>query len=87
MKIGDRSGTGDVLGYLLALLLAMLLALAAAVPVFAAEEPAAEDGGTVQPQVVGGTPVANGEYKFIAALRDITWGTLFPSSGSAAEPL
>ena len=52
----------------------MLLALGVAVPVFAAEAPTGDDGGTVQPQVVGGEPVTNGEYKFIAALRDITWG-------------
>lgn len=60
--------------YLLALVLAMLLALGAAVPVFAAEEPAEEDGGTVQPQVVGGTSVPDGKYKFMTALRDITRG-------------
>ena len=69
MKIGDRSGTGDLRGYLLALLLAMLLALAAAVPVFAAEEPAAEDGGTVQPQVVGGEPVPDGAYPFMVSIQ------------------
>jgi secreted trypsin-like serine protease len=72
LKIRDESGTGDVRGYLLALLLAMLLALATAVPVFAAEEPAAEDGGTVQPQVVGGDPVPNSKYEFVAALVNPT---------------
>lgn len=74
MKIGNESGTGNVRGYLLALLLAMLLALGAAVPVLAAEEPAGEDGGTIQPQVVGGEPVPDGEYRFVAALRDTTRG-------------
>ena len=60
LKIGNESGTGNVRGYLLALLLAMLLALGAAVPVLAAEEPAREDEGTIQPQVVGGEPVPDG---------------------------
>ena len=59
-------------GYALALLLAMLLALAAAVPVFAAVEPAPEDEGSIQPQVVGGEPVPGGKYPFVAALRDVT---------------
>lgn len=52
----------------------MLLALGVAVPVFAAEEPAEEDGGTLQPQVVGGEPVPDGKYRFVAALRDTTRG-------------
>ena len=72
MKVGDESR--NVRGYLLALLFAMLLALGTAVPVFAAEEPSGDDGGTVQPQVVGGDPVPDGKYKFVAALRDITRG-------------
>lgn len=74
MKIGNESGTGHARGYLLALLFAGLLALGTAVPVFAAEEPVEEGGGTVQPQVVGGTAVPDGKYKFVAALRDITRG-------------
>lgn len=86
MHIGGESKKGDGLKgrrgsetgyagrYLLALVLAMLLALGAAVPVFAAEEPAEEDGGGVQPQVVGGTSVPDGKYKFVTALRDITRG-------------
>lgn len=74
MKIGDQSGTGNAGGYLLALLLAMLLAFGTVVPVFAAEEPAEGDGEIVQPQVVGGEPVPDGKYKFVAALRDITRG-------------
>ncbi len=36
--------------YLLALVFAMLLAFGAAVPVFAAEEPAEEDGGPCSPR-------------------------------------
>jgi secreted trypsin-like serine protease len=77
LKIRDESGTANARGYLLALPLAMLLALAAAVPVFAAEEPvaeepAAEDGGTLQPQVVGGDPVPNSKYEFVAALVNPT---------------
>ena len=58
--------------YLLALVSATLLALAAAVPVFAAVEPAPEDEGTIQPQVVGGDPVSGGKYPFVAALLDKT---------------
>ena len=67
-------GTRHVRFYLLALVSAALLALGAAVPVFAAEEPAGEDEVTFQPQVVGGEPVDDGEYKFVAALRDVTRG-------------
>jgi secreted trypsin-like serine protease len=57
----------------------MLLAFAFAVPVFAAEEsatgePAPEDEGTIQPQIVGGEPVPDGRHKFVAALRDTTRG-------------
>ncbi len=74
LKARDESGPVYVRRYLLALVFAVLLALGVAVPVFAAEEPAGEDGGTVQPQVVGGEPVPDGKYKFIAALRDITRG-------------
>lgn len=74
MKIGDESRTGYTRRYLLALVFAVLFGLGAAVPVFAAEEPAGEDEGTIQPQVVGGEPVDDGEYKFMAVLRDITWG-------------
>jgi secreted trypsin-like serine protease len=79
LKIGDGSETRNVWGYALASLLAMLLAFVAAVPVFAAEEPASgdpapEDAGTIQPQVVGGDPVPDGRYKFVTALRDTTRG-------------
>jgi secreted trypsin-like serine protease len=74
LRYGDEAGTRHAGRYLLALAFATLLALGAAVPVFAAEEPAEEDGGIVQPQVVGGDPVPDGRYKFVAALRDITRG-------------
>lgn len=60
--------------YFLAVAFATLLALGAAVPVFAAEEPADEGGGTIQPQVVGGTSVPDGKYEFMASLGDITRG-------------
>jgi secreted trypsin-like serine protease len=72
LRIGSESGTSNVRGYALALLLAMLLALAAAVPVFAVEEPAPEDEGTIQPQIVGGERVPGGKYPFVAALLDTT---------------
>jgi secreted trypsin-like serine protease len=55
------------------LILAALVALGA-VPVFAAEEPAGEDEGVAQPQVVGGQPVPDGKYEFATAIRDITRG-------------
>ncbi len=87
MKARDESGPGYVRRYLLALVFAMLLALGVAVPVFAAEEPAGEDGGTVQPQVVGGDPVPNSKYEFVAALLDPTRGALTPRNSSAAAPL
>jgi secreted trypsin-like serine protease len=69
-----REETRHVGRYLLALVFATLLALGAAVPVFAADEPAGEDEVTFQPQVVGGEPVSDGEYEFVATVRDITRG-------------
>lgn len=60
--------------YLLALVSATLVALVAAVPVFAAEEPA-EGDGEIQPQVVGGDPVSSGKYPFVAALLATGQGT------------
>jgi len=72
LKTGNESGTSNARGYALALLLALLLALATAVPVFAAEEPAPAGEGTIQPQVVGGDPVQEGKYGFVAALLDTT---------------
>jgi secreted trypsin-like serine protease len=67
-------GTRHAGRYLLALVFATLLSLGAALPIFAAEEPTGEDGGGVQPQVVGGDSVPDGKYKFVAALRDVTRG-------------
>ncbi len=74
MKTRNELGTGHVRRYLLALGIAMLLALGAALPAFAVEGPAGEDEVTFQPQVVGGDPVPDGKYKFVAALRDVTRG-------------
>ena len=74
LRCGDEAGTRHAGRYLLALVFATLLALGAAVPVFAAEEPPGEDGGGAQPQVVGGEPVPDSRYRFVAALRDITRG-------------
>jgi secreted trypsin-like serine protease len=74
LSYGDEPGTRRAGRYLLALILAALLALGAAMPVFAAEEPAGEDDTTFQPQVVGGQPVPDGKYKFVTAIRDITRG-------------
>ena len=74
MRYGDEAGMRHAGRYLLALVFATLLALGAAVPVFAAGEPPEEDGGVVQPRVVGGDSVPDGEYKFMAALRDVTRG-------------
>jgi secreted trypsin-like serine protease len=53
--------------YLLAVGLAVVLGLSAAVPVFAAGEGS-------QPQVVGGTPVPNSAYPFVASLGDVRAG-------------
>lgn len=61
--------------YLLAMAFATVLGLVVAVPVFAANEPAGGDGGTYHTQVVGGEPVPNGKYGFVAALRDVTRGS------------
>ncbi len=74
MRYADEPGARHAGRYLLALVLAALVALGAAVPVFAAEEPAEEDREMAQPQVVGGQPVPDGRYKFVAAIRDITRG-------------
>ena len=46
MRYADEAGTPHAGRYLLALVFATLLALGAAVPVFAAQEPPAEDGGS-----------------------------------------
>ena len=60
--------------YLLALVGAVLLGLATAAPVFA-QETATEGDEPVQPQVVGGTAVPDGKYRFVAALRDTRYGS------------
>jgi secreted trypsin-like serine protease len=69
LRYGDEAGTRHAGRYLLALVFATLMALGAAVPVFAAEEPAEDDGGTVQPQVVGGEPVPDGKYPFMVSIQ------------------
>lgn len=73
MKVKGGSKTGYARRYLLALVLAMLLGFGAAVPVFAAES-ATGDETEIQPQIVGGTAVPDGKYKFVSALRDVTRG-------------
>ena len=80
MKNRDGLETGYVRRYLLAVAGALLVALVAAVPVFAQEEPTEGDGGSaddgvVQPQVVGGNPVADGQYPFMVTVRDVTRGS------------
>ena len=55
--------------YLLAVVFAMVLGLSVAVPVFA------EGGGGIQPQVVGGKPVREGDYRFVASLGDVRRGS------------
>jgi secreted trypsin-like serine protease len=52
--------------YLLVVGLAVVLGLSVALPVFAA--------GGIEPQVVGGEPVPNGDYPFVASLGDVTDG-------------
>ena len=52
---------------LLVVAFGLMLGLSVAVPVFAA------DGG-FQPQIVGGTPVPNGDYPFVASLGDVRYG-------------
>jgi hypothetical protein len=69
LRHGDEPGTGHAGRYLLALILAVLLALGAAMPVFAAEEPAGEDEAIFQPQVVGGEPVPDGKYPFMVSIQ------------------
>jgi secreted trypsin-like serine protease len=50
--------------YVLALVAALVLGLVAVVPVFAADE-----GNAFEAQVVGGKPVPDGKYPFMAALE------------------
>lgn len=54
--------------YVVAVVFGLMLGLSVAVPVFAA------DGG-IEPRVVGGEPVPNGVYPFVASLGDVTEGT------------
>jgi secreted trypsin-like serine protease len=51
-----------------AVVFGLMLGLSVVVPVFAA------DGG-IQPRVVGGEPVPNGDYPFVASLGDVKDGT------------
>ena len=52
---------------LLMVVFAAVLGLSVALPVFAA------DGG-IQPRIVGGEPVPNGDYPFVASLGDVRYG-------------
>ncbi len=54
--------------HLLALAVAIALGVAVAMPVFAA------DKGDIQPQVVGGTPVPDGKYRFMTSIQADTSG-------------
>jgi secreted trypsin-like serine protease len=54
--------------YVVAVVFGLMLGLSVVVPVFAA------DGG-IQPRVVGGEPVPNGDYPFVASLGDVKDGT------------
>jgi secreted trypsin-like serine protease len=58
----------SVARYLLVMVFATVLGLSVAVPVFAADE------GEGQPRVVGGKPVPNGGYRFVASLGDVRYG-------------
>lgn len=61
------------LRYALVFALAAVLGSCVAFPVLAAEE--TTDDGTIQPQVVGGEPVPDGKYRFVASLQDVTQGS------------
>ena len=50
--------------YVVAMVFGLMLGLFVVVPVFAA------DGG-IQPRVVGGEPLPNGDYPFVASLGDV----------------
>ena len=54
--------------YVLAVVFGLVLGLSAAVPVFAA-------GGGIQPRVVGGEPVPNGNFRFVASLGNAKAGS------------
>ena len=64
-----RIRLGGASRYLLAVVFAMVLGVSVAVPVFA------EGGGGIQPQVVGGKPVREGDYRFVASLGDVRRGS------------
>jgi hypothetical protein len=53
----------------LAVVFWLMLGLSVALPVFAA------DGG-IGPEIVGGTPVPNGDYPFVASLGDARYGAV-----------
>ena len=59
----------SVTRHLLAMVFAMVLGLSVAVPVFAA------GGGGSQPRIVGGTPVPNGDLRFVASLGNVNDGS------------
>ncbi len=60
---------GIVTRHLLAMVFATVLGLSLAVPVFAA------GGGGSQPRIVGGTPVPNGDLRFVASLGNVNYGS------------
>lgn len=58
----------SVARHLLAMVFAVVLGLSLALPVFAT------GGGGIQPQVVGGTPVPDGDLPFVASLGNVHYG-------------
>ena len=65
--------------YVLAVVFGLMLGLSVALPVFAA------DGG-IGPEIVGGTPVPNGDYPFVALLGDARYGAVAQGGASVALP-
>lgn len=63
-----RSVRSYLVGPLLTMVFATVLGLSMAVPVFAT------GGGGIQSQVVGGTPVPDGEYPFVASVGTVLEG-------------
>lgn len=87
-RAGGESGRRSWTWITWTLLVAALLGLGLAMPVFAAEETTTEGGntndgpstegesaGSGDPRIVGGKPVANRKYRFIAALRNTSEGS------------